>query len=320
MRMQLSAPWFVEQVRKLNTADRWFDAVLCSTFVDVALLRVLLQQEDGWNPVTRFCTYFHENQFAYPGQVDDRSIQQFMAINFTTAMASDRLAFNSAFNMETFLEGCRRYVKRAADMCILEKHSEIVNKSIVLHPGMDYSHIDVAPEVNRHDIPVIVWNHRWEHDKNPEEFFTVLQSLKRKGCHFKLILLGQSFRTQPQCFIDAREDMADRIIHYGFAESISDYGALLKQGDIVVSTALHEFFGISVLEAVRAGCTPLLPARLSYPELFPEDYLYNSGKLEKKLNTLISSGSTLSREMSRTLTEPHSWLQLAGDYNDWLLN
>ena len=36
---------------------------------------------------------------------------------------------------------------------------------------------------------------------------------------------------------------------------------------MIVSTARHEFFGLSVVEAVAAGAYPLLPNRLAYPEL-----------------------------------------------------
>ena len=69
MRMQLSAPWALNCLRKLPPAQRRFDIVLSSTFMDVAVLRSLLPTVDGWNPATRFCTYFHENQFAYPNSV-----------------------------------------------------------------------------------------------------------------------------------------------------------------------------------------------------------------------------------------------------------
>lgn len=318
MRMQLSAPWFAAQVRKQPCADRGYDAVLCSTFVDVAVLRALLQQLDGWNPKARFCTYFHENQCVYPGQVTDGSMYQFQAINFTTALVSDRLAFNSSFNRDTFFENIQQYLKKSADMCIIDTHREISRKSTVLHPGIDYTPIDRAPEGSRQSQPVLVWNHRWEHDKNPQEFFTVVCSLKERGLPFKLIVLGQSFKNWPECFGHAKDYLSDRILHFGYADSRDDYGMLLKMGDIVISTAVHEFFGISVLEAVRAGCRPLLPWRLSYPELFPEEFLYPDGELEGCLAKALIKPTPLSAKMSTDYTEPYSWSRLANCYSDWL--
>jgi hypothetical protein len=62
-----------------------------------------------------------------------------------------------------------------------------------------------------------------------------------------------------------------RVIHYGWADAAT-YARLLWQADVVVSTALHEFFGISVVEAVYCGCLPLLPRRLAYPEVIPEGH------------------------------------------------
>jgi glycosyltransferase involved in cell wall biosynthesis len=61
-----------------------------------------------------------------------------------------------------------------------------------------------------------------------------------------------------------------------------------------VSTAIQENFGISIVEAVRCGCYPLLPNNLSYPELIPEKYhtdcLYNSQEeLEEKLSTILAT-------------------------------
>jgi glycosyltransferase involved in cell wall biosynthesis len=48
---------------------------------------------------------------------------------------------------------------------------------------------------------------------------------------------------------------------------------VLQQADVIVSTARHEFFGLSVLEAMSAGVVPLLPNRLSYPELLGDSAL-----------------------------------------------
>ncbi len=68
----------------------------------------------------------------------------------------------------------------------------------------------------------------------------------------------------------------------------------LLDTDVFVSTATHEFFGLSAAEAIAAGAYPLLPDRLSYPEVLSEvpaanlgDYLYPPGRAE--LSTRLTS-------------------------------
>jgi glycosyltransferase involved in cell wall biosynthesis len=83
-----------------------------------------------------------------------------------------------------------------------------------------------------------------------------------------LSVLGESFGDVPACFEEARLKLADCIDHWGYLASREDYCAALRTADVVVSTAQHEFFGIAVVEAAVAGCYPVLPNRLAYPEVF----------------------------------------------------
>ncbi|HEY5432889.1 MAG TPA: DUF3524 domain-containing protein, partial [Coriobacteriia bacterium] len=55
-----------------------------------------------------------------------------------------------------------------------------------------------------------------------------------------------------------------------------------------VSTAVNEFFGLAMVEAAYAGCFPLVPDRLAYPEIYPQEMRYGSGEaLVARLRSLI---------------------------------
>ncbi|MCI5130953.1 MAG: glycosyltransferase family 1 protein [Candidatus Electrothrix sp. EH2] len=194
---------------------------------------------------------------------------------------------------------------------------------MILYPGLDFQHIDALQEktvpgqAGERNKAVIVWNHRWEHDKDPETFFHTLFELAEEYS-FQLIVLGQHFRHRPDIFSQAETVLADRLLHFGYAESREQYAGLLTTGDYIVSTARHEFFGMSVLEGVRAGCRPVVPDRLSYQELFPEEYRYAEGELKKHLRQLFTAPRPMTYTKARSLTEAYSWSALGKKYQDWL--
>jgi len=126
----------------------------------------------------------------------------------------------------------------------------------------------------------------------------------------------------PKPFLTAREKFGERIVQYG-CEVSKKYQDWLKQGVIVVSTAIQENFGISIVEAVRYGCYPLLPNNLSYPELIPiehhDDCLYRSQeKLEEKLSFLLRKPEKFAekREDLASHMERYSWELVIDKYDE----
>jgi glycosyltransferase involved in cell wall biosynthesis len=311
-RMRVSAPYFADKLHKLG---KRYDRILCSTYLDVAAFRSLAP---AWVREVPLLTYFHENQFAYPVQKEDARDIHFALTNMTTALASDGLAFNSTYNLESFLTGMEDLLKHSTDMDLSDLSGAIRQKSRVIHPGIDFSDIDAEKKPEREDVPLILWNHRWEHDKNPEGFFEMLYDIDDEGVDFGVVVLGESFERQPPVFSDARERLSHRIRHFGYAGTRREYVKWLKRGDIAVSTAGHEFFGIAVIEAVRAGCRPLLPKRLSYPELFPEEFLYEDGDFKRRLKDETARSERLSEDEALRLTESFSWDVLAPVYETWI--
>ena len=72
---------------------------------------------------------------------------------------------------------------------------------------------------------------------------------------------------------DPQPALRPHVASDGYRESFADYAAALGRADVVVSTARHEFYGLALLEAVAAGCAPLAPRRLAYPEVLAEEPL-----------------------------------------------
>ncbi|OGQ98430.1 MAG: hypothetical protein A2505_06375 [Deltaproteobacteria bacterium RIFOXYD12_FULL_55_16] len=314
-RMRLAAPHFAGVIASDSRYKaKGFDLILCSSLVDVAALRGLLPQTLRDVPCL---TYFHENQFAYPVQLTEARDVHFGLTNLTTALAADRLAFNSQYNLDSFLTGCRELLAKMPDMRLAGYEEKIRAKTTILHPGLDFDQLDSCPAGRQTgQAPVLVWNHRWEHDKNPEMFFHTLYELAELGVPFALLVLGESFKARPPVFAQAVRKLAGRIIHFGYAEDRQEYCRLLGQGDIVVSTARHEFYGLAVLEAVRVGCRPLLPDRLSYQELFAPEFRYADGEFGQRLAMAMEAGR-LAADEAHALTSRFSWPELAGSYRQW---
>ena len=222
--------------------------------------------------------YFHENQLTYPLPPDRERERAYAITNYLSALAADRVVFNSQFHFDEFIEALPQLLRDFPDFTNMHTVRDLREKSTVLHLGMDlsahdaYEGVRTTRSLHSTTPPVVLWNQRWEYDKNPSAFFRVMNRLDDAGVPFQLILAGKHFQEQPEEFEQAFERYAERILHYGYAEDFAEYSRLLHRADIVVSTARHEFFGVAVQEAIYCGCHPVLPNRLSYPELIPETH------------------------------------------------
>jgi hypothetical protein len=75
---------------------------------------------------------------------------------------------------------------------------------------------------------------------------------------------------------------------------------------------------VLVIEAVRAGCRPVLPKKLSYTQLFPEHFLYQDKDFYKRLKDIVLKNRRLSLQEAANLTESFSWNTVAPLYEQWI--
>ena len=251
------------------------DLIIATSMVDIATIK-------GINPrlaAVPVYYYFHENQFAYPCSEDQFPSIDPQMVQLYGALSAQRLLFNSSYNQRSFLDGVDALLAVMPD----EVPDDIRHR---LLPKCEVLPVPVTPLVSgEKDSQLILWNHRWEYDKDPALFSDAMLSLAETGVTFRLALLGARYDRSSEPLDRLRDRLGASIIADGRVER-EEYKRLLSKASIVVSTSLHEFQGLSMLEAASAGVVPLVPDALCYPEQYDAEYRYPAGDKEALVSRL----------------------------------
>lgn len=315
----------------LTLARRWLaaktpaDLLLATDMLDLTTFLAMTRALSGSLPCV---LYFHENQLTYPWSPRDadpgrRRDLHYAFINVASAAAADVVLFNSRFHQEAFLDELPRFLRHFPDCREPETVAAIRAKSRVLSLGLDLRRFDACRPLRSGDNgpPLILWNHRWEYDKHPEEFFRALFVLAAEGRPFQVAVLGEAFGERPAIFDEARQRLGERIVHFGYAGDFAEYARWLWRADILPVTSIHDFFGISVVEAMYCDIYPLLPERLAYPEHVPKHararHLYRSfEELLDRLRVLLDDAGQMRTASARTWVQGYDWRCQGPRYDD----
>ena len=304
------------------------DLILATDMLDATTFLALTRP---WTANTPLVLYMHENQLTYPlppnkkkgpmrRQHGERDFH-YVFVNYASQLAADEIWFNSDYHRQSWFTAVPKYLRRFPDYNEKGSISALRTKSRVMPVGIDFAPASASAPSASTEPPLILWNQRWEYDKNPEQFFAALYAAQEAGLPFRVALCGENFQRRPRIFEEAQAKLGERVVHAGYADR-DTYVRLLAEAEIVISTAVHEFFGISILEAIHSRAFPLLPHRLSYPELIPTSVhgacLYNSpAHLQERLSWAINHPAER-REITAVLapaTERYHWRQVAPAYD-----
>lgn len=125
----------------------------------------------------------------------------------------------------------------------------------------------------------VVFPHRLNVEKQPDKFDE----------------LAKFFAKENWTFVKTKE----------ICNTKSQYYDMLKASKIAVSFANQETWGIAMIESVYANCIPLVPDKLSYSELYPEIFKYNSNDMRELTDKLfdIMNGDKRYFEETKKLKE-----------------
>ena len=89
-------------------------------------------------------------------------------------------------------------------------------------------------------------------------------------------------RIAPEKQVDIFKDLKETMVEYDWQicqeQNLTkqQYHSLLAESKMVFSANLQETLGISMMEGMLVGSWPMVPDRLSYSEMYPDKYKYNS--------------------------------------------
>jgi glycosyltransferase involved in cell wall biosynthesis len=286
-RLRASALTLAEAVARVVAEHGLPDVLLVSDMVHLPALLGFLRRDIG-DPAVAL--YLHENQLTHPVGPRDRPDESLALANWLSMAVADRVLVNSEAQLTDLRAALPVLLGRALDHSHAHRLDEVMSRCQVLPVGVDLT--GIAPDGHGPPAePLVVWNHRWDREKRPDRLFSALHRLADEGVAFRLALAGENLRVDPREFDSIRRRLGDRVVHVGTLDR-EGYHRLLSASDLTVSTADHETFGIAAVEAMAAGCVPLLPRRLSYPEIVPERFhpavLYASDELDDRLRVLLT--------------------------------
>ena len=305
------------------------DFILATDMLDATTFLSLTRSRTAGVPAVM---YFHENQITYPWSPRDpdpgiERDRHYGFINFVSALACDRVYFNSQYHLEEFFSALPGFLSQFPDHQETGEIEHLERKAAVLPLGFDFAKLQHnvgggPPGESRssNPRPLVLWNHRWEYDKNPDEFFRALRAVRSRGHDFDIALLGESFDAIPESFASAENEFGDRIVQFGYVDDRSEYARWLWKADLLPVTSNQDFFGSSVIEAVYCGCFPLLPERLAFPELFPTELrfscFYNDfDDLVQRLIAAMEQIERIRKISFRDVAERYDWRRVAPVYD-----
>jgi len=309
--------------KEYNKLKNKFDIILCSDMLNLPVFKSLCYNNLCESKVVM---YFHENQLSYPWSPLDQDLKlkrdlHYYYINYTSSLISDYNYFNSSYHFISYINGLKKYLQKMPDFKNIDTIDLIYDKSSILPIGCE---LDEQIKFDKKStVPVILWNHRWEYDKNPDLFFNILFELNDNNFDFELIILGESYNDYPKIFDIAKDRLNSKIIHFGYCDSHEEYIKYLELANILPVTSNQDFFGISIVEAISYGSYPILPRRLSYPELFndklnPHIFYNNKSEFKDKLISAINNVRSLSNEMKKIredVSKKFNWNTVSEEYD-----
>lgn len=146
----------------------------------------------------------------------------------------------------------------------------------------------------------LVITNRFDYEKRPNESLQFAYLLKKRNPDLKVVITTSrpTFRSNQQWLCDMAIEMEkDGILEIKSGLTKTEYHYELKSSMVMLSNSIEENFGYCIVEAMVFGCNPLVPNKLSHPELLRGDmrFLFDSNDdIISKAEAILACGRAYS--------------------------
>lgn len=273
----------------VRAVDEPLDVVVATDMIDLSNLVALARDRLAGTPVV---LYLHEDQLTYPrrpGEALDRGLAW---ITWKNLLVADEVWCNSAFHRDALVAALDPLLASVPDADHRHLLDAVVAKLRVMPVPVDLSWVGAGREAGPSSEPLVAVNHRWHHDKDVGAIVRALRRLAGEGIAFRVAVIGDHRGGEAAVIDPVLDELGARVVARGL-QPVDAYRDWLRRADVVVSAARNECFGVAVVEAIAAGCVPVLPRALAYPEVVPEPFhdacLYRPGDLTGALRRVLTA-------------------------------
>ena len=177
--------------------------------------------------------------------------------------ALDALFVTSVYMRDVLIENIEMVSPEAAAV--------IAAKIAVVGLPLDMPRMDKQKALARSQRPTIIYNHAPIESKRPDIFIEAAGQVL--AAHDATVLFTRRFSSGDFAYAQLRQlvkQFPEQVV-LGNDMDLDDYYGRLWEAEIQVSTASHESFGVSTLEAMYTNNACLLPRCGSYPDICRND-------------------------------------------------
>jgi len=248
--------------KRVSNGDIFF--IGDTEFWGIEVIRLLADMN---NVKVKIFSFLHAGSYTKEDAFEIASpYQKYTELGWVASM--DGIFVGTQYHKDAFIERRIKPYAAAEDVKSLSDKIHVTGNPMFYE---DYRGFDL-PKENK-----IIISNRFDWEKRPNVSLQFVYLLKKRHPDWEIVVTTSrpKFKSNKQWLVELARNMeADGIIKIKEGLSKEEYHRELATSKVMLSNSIEENFGYCVAEALHYNTAPVLPNKLSHPELVSNDQMF----------------------------------------------